>query len=96
VSELIPSRQRPLISGLITDSDRPIAHARVGVSFAPRPMPDVAAVTDENGRFSFASAGPGRHELVVVADGFSAQHVTVFVRSHPIALEVPLQPAPSS
>jgi hypothetical protein len=84
------SSRRPVISGIVSSSAGPVALARVAVTSAPGPMPDIAALTDSNGRFSFASVGPGRYQLAVYADDFSPGHATVEVADDDVSVAVEL------
>ena len=61
---------RPVISGLATGPDGPVAFARVMVEKAPAPMPDLAWLTSEDGMFTLGTVGPGRYVVVVYDDGF--------------------------
>ena len=52
------------ISGRVVDAaGRPVAGATVYTVSAPVPMPDIAALTDGDGRFSVAAPVPGRYEI---------------------------------
>jgi protocatechuate 3,4-dioxygenase beta subunit len=59
-----------LISGIVTDSDgQSVAGARVLLSQSPVPVPDVAAVTDSEGRFALSAPTPGQYAVAAFADG---------------------------
>ena len=49
--------------------DSPVIEARVFFGTAPVPMPDIATLTDEDGRFSLYAPAPGNYEIVCHADG---------------------------
>lgn len=53
-----------------------MAGARVLFTCAPAPLPDVAALTGEDGSFTLSAPTSGGYELAVHADGF----VPAFVR----------------
>ena len=53
-----------LIRGrVVDDAGRPAAGAAVYVSASPRPMPDVAQLTGEDGGFTLAAPAPGRYVI---------------------------------
>lgn len=60
-----------------TDGD-PIADATVYVVEGP-PHPDIAAQTNENGRFRLGGLGPGEYVIEVNAEGFSPRRGRVRV-----------------
>jgi hypothetical protein len=67
-----------LISGLVTDeSNVPIAMARVFVTASPVALPDIAALTGEDGVFRFSVAAAGHYTIGCAADGFSPATATV-------------------
>ncbi len=72
-----------VISGVVLDSaGNPLAEARVFFTEGPRPLPDIAALTDEQGRFQLSAQGPGRYTLAITADrpdGVTTQTVQVAV-----------------
>jgi len=69
-----------VIRGTVRDVDgRPLANARVMVSAAPAPVPDIAALTDAEGAFGLEAQGTGSYELAIVADGYGRVEVAVDV-----------------
>jgi Carboxypeptidase regulatory-like domain len=59
-----------MIQGEVVDHrGRPIPDARVMVLSGPGPLPDIAQLTDSEGRFALGSSRAGRYELAVHADG---------------------------
>ncbi|MEV0122243.1 carboxypeptidase-like regulatory domain-containing protein [Streptomyces sp. NPDC050703] len=57
------------ITGVVRDaSGTPVAGARVLFTDGPRPLPDIAALTDAEGRFSLGAPSPGSYTLVCRAD----------------------------
>ena len=70
----------------------PIEGARVMITRAPASFPDIAALTQGDGRFSLPTAGSGEHEIVVVADGYDEAHLAVDSRDPPVSLEIDLSP----
>ena len=70
---------RPVISGVVTGPKGPVAFARVTVTSAPAPMPDLAGLTGEDGTFRMGTVGPGRYVVAVYADGFVPARAAVTV-----------------
>jgi len=83
---------RPVIAGTATSPDGPIATARVTIESSPRPLPDVAALTDDDGRFTLATAGPGRYTIAVHADGFEVARVECDVETSDKHIQFELKP----
>ena len=73
------SGRRPVISGVVTGPDGPVALARVSIEEAPAPMPDLAGLTGEDGTFAMGTNGAGRYVVAVHADGFVPARVVVTV-----------------
>ena len=65
----------PVISGVARSPGGPVAGARVTIESSPRPMPDIAALTDGDGRFALGTTGPGHYTIAVHADGFEVARV---------------------
>ena len=57
----------------------PVMEARVFFGTAPVPLPDIAALTDDDGRFSLYAPAPGRYEIVCHADGYDPVIVPIDV-----------------
>jgi len=66
-----------VLSGIVTDpSGRPVANARVAVAAAPVEVADIAALTGEDGRFSFGVPVVGAYRVEAFADeGYGAETV---------------------
>jgi protocatechuate 3,4-dioxygenase beta subunit len=81
-----------LVSGSVRDAvGAPVAGARVAFADAPVAVPDVALLTDAEGRFALAAPAPGGYELSVAADGYAPAHVAVEVPgSEPVDVAVTL------
>ena len=58
---------------------RPVAGARVYVVSAPVAMPDVAALSDAQGRFTLGAPKPGRYEIGATSDMHGSARATVDV-----------------
>jgi len=57
-----------VVRGIVrTDQGDPVAEARVHFSRGPVPLPDIAALTDDQGSFAVTAPAPGRYELTVSA-----------------------------
>ena len=76
-----------MISGVVRSVDGPVALARIAVEAAPGPVPDIAALTDEQGRFTIGTVGPGEYRLAVYADGFEPGRAEVRLSDAPVAVE---------
>jgi protocatechuate 3,4-dioxygenase beta subunit len=64
------------IQGTVTDgAGRPLAGARAFFSAGPGPFPDLAALTDADGRFELDAPQAGRYVVECHADGFSPAKV---------------------
>jgi Carboxypeptidase regulatory-like domain len=83
---------RPVISGVVTGPEGPLALARVMVEQAPAPVPDIAALTGEDGGFAIGTVGPGRYVLVVQADGYPPVRREVAVSRRDVTVDVRLRP----
>lgn len=58
-----------VIAGVVTTgAGDPVAGARVLFSESPVPVPDVAAVTGNDGGFQLAAPVPGSYQLTVATD----------------------------
>lgn len=73
------TRGRSIIRGEVTSIDGVVAFASVLIEAAPAPFPDVAALTDNDGRFSFAGVGPGTYRIVINAEGYGVVSVQIDV-----------------
>jgi Carboxypeptidase regulatory-like domain len=83
---------RPVISGTVTAPEGPVALARVLLEEAPAPVPDIAALTGEDGTFAMATVGPGRYVLMVYADGHRPGRADVTVHDRDVHVAVGLEP----
>jgi len=87
---------RPVISGIATGPDGPVAFARIMIAASPEPMPDIAGLSGEDGTFTLGTNGPGRYVVAVHADGFVPARAEVTVRpdDESVDLRVYLVPGP--
>ena len=68
------------ISGTVRDAaGRPVARARVYVVKAPGAVPDVAALTGADGRYTLGAARPGVYEIACSTDALGSAAATVEV-----------------
>ncbi|MDQ3770836.1 MAG: carboxypeptidase-like regulatory domain-containing protein [Actinomycetota bacterium] len=82
---------RPLVSGVVRDNrGEAVTDARLFFSAGPEPYPDVAALSDEAGRFSLSVLSTGTYTLQCVAEGFSPSETVVEVQEVGAALEIEL------
>ena len=79
---------RPVISGIATGPDGPVAFARIMIAASPAPMPDLAGLSGEDGTFTLGTNGPGRYVVAVHADGFVPARATVTVGPDDVAVEL--------
>lgn len=71
-----------LISGVVSDnSGEPIAEARIYFTDSPMPMPDIAMLTDSNGKFTLSVPLTGKYGIGCYADGFAPKTTTVMIES---------------
>jgi protocatechuate 3,4-dioxygenase beta subunit len=81
-----------LISGTVRDRrGQPIEGARVAFVSGPVDLPDIAAVTGGDGRFTFAAPAPGPYRLACIADGYERAEVAARVAAAPVDLDVRLR-----
>jgi hypothetical protein len=64
-----------VLTGVVTDEHgHPVAEASVSLVDAPVPVPDIAALTGPDGRFTLAAPSPGRYTVAAVGpDGAAAR-----------------------
>lgn len=62
-----------VVAGVVrTAAGHPVAEARVWFSHGPVPLPDIATLTDERGRFALTAPAPGAYELTIAVDDLVA------------------------
>ncbi|MFD7665968.1 carboxypeptidase-like regulatory domain-containing protein [Streptomyces sp. NPDC059788] len=62
-----------VISGVVVDTDgRPVPDARVYLAAGPGPFPDVAALTDDQGRFALSAGADGSYTVECRSEGDDA------------------------
>jgi hypothetical protein len=69
-----------LVSGMVLDpKGRPVKAATVYFASGPGQFPDIAALTDDHGRFSLAAPSPGSYVIECSADGYAPTTVRLRV-----------------
>ena len=77
-----------LIHGRVLDArGRALAGARISWAEGPVPLPDVALLSDAQGRFTLAAPPPGRYVLRADSDAGRAS-ATVHAAGAPLTLEL--------
>lgn len=71
--------------------DSPVNEARVFFAAAPVPLPDIATLTDDDGRFSLFAPAPGRYELVCHADGLEPATLPIDVGADSANVELDIE-----
>jgi hypothetical protein len=56
-----------------------VAQARVFIARGPVPVPDIAALTDTEGRFTLSLPARGSYEVACVAEGYAPSSTTLEV-----------------
>jgi carboxypeptidase family protein len=86
------SSPRPVIIGVVRSGGGPVPLARVFLESAPGPIPDVALLTDAEGRFTIGTVGPGSYRLTVHSDDHHPATVTVEIGTQDATVEILLKP----
>jgi hypothetical protein len=70
-----------IIAGLVQDAaGRPVGAARVYFVEGPVALPDIAALTDDHGRFTLSAPIPGTYRVEVASEGSPSTTAIVDVR----------------
>jgi hypothetical protein len=90
-------RRSNTITGVVRDSrGRPVSQARVYFTAGPVPLPDIAALTNDQGEFSLSAPADGNYEVECAADGFSLASTKVMIKSsQETTLQIRLEPKSS-
>ena|SRR5215216_721563 len=60
----------PEITGVVVDAeDNPVEEARAYFVEGPVPLPDIAALTNSNGRFALSAPTSGTYQLGIASEG---------------------------
>jgi hypothetical protein len=74
-------RKMVTISGRVLDaSERPIPMARIYFISGPTALPDVAALTNEDGQFTLSAPCAGNYEISITADDFVSTTIRVTLK----------------
>ncbi|HEY0450354.1 carboxypeptidase-like regulatory domain-containing protein [Actinophytocola sp.] len=85
----------PVITGRVRSaSGKPIPNATVAFESAPGATPDIAALTDADGRFTLGTVGEGPYRLAAHADGYTPGRAAITVTNEPVTVELSLHPRP--
>jgi phosphatidate phosphatase APP1 len=85
-------RQRTVFGKVTDDLGNPVGNARVYMTDAPGPMPDVAALTDGDGNFGLPAPVAGDYTIECNTEGRAAARVTVSVgRGEPATADIALK-----
>ena len=77
---MVAKREPLVISGRVRDpGGDPVKEARVYFTEGPVSFPDIAALTDDEGRFSLTAPAPGTYILECRAEGFAPKETAVTV-----------------
>ena len=75
------ARSPSVISGVVRSPDgKPVSNARVYFTAGPVALPDIAALTDENGRFTLTAPAPGEYVIESSTDEYGARSSKVKVK----------------
>ena len=81
-----------LISGRVLEPNgQPTSGARVYFLKAPGAVPDLALLTDQQGRFTVPAPTSGMYQIGCTADGFAPASVTVDVSDKDVQVEIELR-----
>ena len=70
-----------VISGTVQGpGNKPVAGARVYFTDGPVAFPEIAALTDDNGRYSLTAPAPGEYVVACAADDLAGKSRTVKVK----------------
>jgi hypothetical protein len=80
-SQRTPHARSPMIvAGVVRGpAGEPVPQARVFVARGPVPVPDIAALTDAEGRFTVSLPAAGVYELACAAEGYQPSSASVAV-----------------
>jgi Carboxypeptidase regulatory-like domain len=71
-----------IVAGVVSDAaGAAVSAARVSFVAGPGALPDIAALTDDQGAFTLSAPLPGDYTIQCVADGHPLTSIVVSVRS---------------
>jgi Carboxypeptidase regulatory-like domain len=69
-----------IVAGVVRGrADEQVPEARVFIAGGPVPVPDIAALTDADGRFTLSLPMQGSYEVACVAEGYAPSSTTIEV-----------------
>jgi hypothetical protein len=81
------------IRGTVVDAARdPVGWATVWFASGDHPTPDIAAVTDDDGRFSLTAPAPGTYRIGCRAEGHDVVETDVRVTTDDVEITITLTP----
>jgi Carboxypeptidase regulatory-like domain len=76
---MTPSRSAVIRGTVLTGGGEPLRGARVYFVRGPVPLPDIAALTAQDGSFVLSAPAAGEYQIGAAADGFAPSAVSVRV-----------------
>ena len=81
-----------VISGTVTSAGgEPLVAARVQFVQSPVPMPDIAALTNEEGGFSLGAPVAGTYGILIAADGYLNASETIEITGEQAQIEISIE-----
>jgi hypothetical protein len=71
-----------------------VSEARVFIASGPVPTPDIALLTDEEGRFTLHAPAPGSYLIACHAEGLTSAQMEVAVPAGVDRLEIEIEMTP--
>lgn len=85
----------PTIAGLVRGgTGEPVPQARVVFESAPAAVPDIAVLTDADGRFTLGTVGAGDYLLSAHAEGYEPTRAAVVVGDAPVSVDLRMTKKP--
>ena len=82
-----------VVTGVVRGpANDPVPQARVYIAGGPVPVPDIAALTDAEGRFTMSLPAAGTYEFACTAEAYMPSSTTVEVAENqtlPVELRLP-------
>jgi hypothetical protein len=86
----VPGSAR-IIAGTVLDATgKPVAQARVYLTSAPGPIPDIAAMTSADGRFVLSAPRPGTYRIAADSDARGHGETETTVAANDVTVEIRL------
>lgn len=81
---------RVIAGTVLSAAGQPVAQARVFVLAAPGALPDMALLTDADGRFQLSAPRPGTYEIGAATDGLGSGRAVVVVGPRNVQVQITL------